>query len=187
MNTTSTRTMTGLRSENATIGSQNESIIGTDNNWLSKTEGRNSSKLINVDTSSADIKKNGSVSSVLYLTKPRDISNLTRSQPPSNTKPESHRKDNDKHKSTTGVNVPQTLNEKAVATVPFRDWRRTLQVMPRMEDYLSTWPKSKTVSSHDRVTRTSSSMIHEINNKFRNSDSTVSNMDMQGNRRTSLG
>lgn len=186
MNTASIRTLTGFRSENATVGSQNESTIETDI-WLSKTESRKSSKLSEVDFSTTELKRNVSVSSVLYLTKPKDISNLTQSQAPSNTKLESHTKDINRHLSTTGVNVPQTLNEKVVTTVPFRDWRRTLQVMPRMEDYLRTWPKSKTVSSHDPMTRTSHSVIHEINSKFHDSDRAVSNMDMQGNRKTSLG
>lgn len=154
MNTTSARTLTGFRSENATVGSQNGSTTENDNTWFFNNEGRNSSKLANVDVFTADLTKQGNASSVLYLTKPVDKSNLSQSQVPSDTKPESQAEAIDRHKSTTGVNVPETLKRTA-ASVPFRDWRRTLQVMPRMEDYLSTWPKSKPVSSRDPMARTS--------------------------------
>ena len=122
--------------------------------------------------------------SVLYLTEQSEDIHPTQSQVASETRTESDTVEINRH----GVNDRrETVTQKTVAPVPVRDWRRTLQVMPRMEDFLSTWPKSKPVSIHDPVSRTSYSMIHEENSQFDDSDSAVSNMDMQGNRRTSLG
>lgn len=182
MNVTSTRTLVGFRSENATEGSS-ERTKKTDSIWFFNTNERNSSKLVN--TAAFTDLKHSNASSVLYLTKPRDEPGPTQSQAPNDIKP--NRQTENRHTSTTGVNVPRILNQKTEPTFPVRDWRRTLQVMPRMEDYLHTWPKSKTVSSHDPMARTSYSMIHEIKSKSHDSDSAVTNMDMQGNRRSSLG
>lgn len=155
MNTTYTMTLTGFRSKNATVGLQNKTTIETDN-----TEGRNSSKLVNVDTITEDLKTPRNASSVLFMIKSVAELNFAKN------KPESHTKDNNGHKSTTGLKVPHSMNERTVASVPFRDWRQILQVMPKMEDYLSTWPKSKIVSSHDRMTKTSFSVSHEKKPKF---------------------
>lgn len=181
MNTTTSSAWRGLSPGNTSVGLQEQSTR-TDYIRLLHLKGRNNSKSVNVGASLDS--KDPSNTSVLYLTEQSEDIHPTLSQVASDTRTESDTVDINRH----GVDDrPQTVTLKTVAPVPVRDWRRTLQVMPKMEDFLSTWPKSKPVSIRDPVSRTSYSMIHEENSQFDNSDSAVSNMDMQGNRRTSLG
>ena len=89
--------------------------------------------------------------------------NPAQSQVSSDTRTKSDTVDKNLGEDTPGVDViPQNVNQKTVAPAPVRDWRRTLQVMPRMEDFLSTWPKSKSVSIHDPV----SCFIQECSNSM---------------------
>lgn len=188
MNATTSSTWRGHSPGNATAGLQEQSTTKTDHVWLFHLKGRNNSTSVNVDASSSDPRDRNKTSSVLYLTELSKEFNPPQSQVSSDTRTESDTVDKDMGEDTPSVDViPQTVNQKTIAPAPVRDWRRTLQVMPRMEDFLSTWPKSKSVSIRDTVSRTSYSMIHEVNSQFDDSDSAVSNMDMQGNRRTSLG
>lgn len=188
MNTTTSSTWREHSPGKTTVGLQKQNTTRTDHIWLFHLKGRNNSKSVYVDASALNPKDQNNASSVLYLTELSKEFNQAQSQVSSDTRTESDTVDKNRHEDTPGVDdIPQTMNQKTVAPAPVRDWRRTLQVMPRMEDFLSTWPKSKPVSTRDSVSRTSYSMIHEVNSQFDDSDSAVSNMDMQGNRRTSLG
>ena len=179
MNTTTSSTSRRPSPRNTTVKLHGQSTTRTD------LDDRNNSKSVNVGASDP---KDHNNTSVLYLTKQSEDFHPAQSQVTSDSKTESDTVDKNRHEDAPGVDkIPQTVNQKTVAPAPVRDWRRTLQVMPRLEDFLSTWPKSKPVSMRDPVSRTSYSMIHEVNSQFDDSDSAVSNMDMQGNRRTSLG
>lgn len=157
MNTTTSSAWRGLSPGNTSVGLQEQSTTRTDYIQLFHLKGRNNSKSVNVGASSLD-PKDPNNTSVLYLTEQSEDIHPTQSQVASDTRTESDTVEMNRH----GVDDrPQTVTQKTVAPVPVRDWRRTLQVMPRMEDFLSTWPKSKPVSIRDPVSRTSYSMIHE--------------------------
>ncbi|KAK8743324.1 hypothetical protein OTU49_001377 [Cherax quadricarinatus] len=81
-----------------------------------------------------------------------------------------------------------------VSPVIDRGWRRTSQVMPSIEEFgdffISRLQKDhEPISSkqNSMIGRTSYSVLHEASDRYSVLNSAVSNMDKQGNKRTSPG
>lgn len=169
----------------------------TDRIWLLHLRGSNASNLENTP-SLPSLEDDDNPSSALYITNPRKHNSASSSRT-SQTSEFSDNTDGD----TLGMklrgiytadDVSQSDRHGRVSAVVNRDWRRTAQVMPSMDEFgKSSGRKSR--EDHEPISsvwnsvigRTSYSVVHEASDRFSASDSAVSNMEMQGNRRTSRG
>lgn len=170
----------------------------TDRIWLLHLRGSNASHLGNAP-SSTSLEDHDNPSSALYITMPRKYNSATSSR----TTQISELSSDNTGSYTQGVNLKDiytadddvSLSDRhgKVSAVINRDWRRTAQVMPSMDEFgKSSGRKSREdhepVSSiwNSMIGRTSYSVVHETSDKFSASDSAVSNMEMQGNRKLHL-